>query len=230
MRSSATFLVLMASCLVAPAGATPPAVTTGVAEGGSDVVTLEPLWSRGGDDDPDVMFGIPCGVTQDPEGHVYVLDNQLSEIVMFSPDGEYLRTLGREGEGPGEFRRPNGLVILPDGAVAAANMIRARFERLTSAGVPDGSFALGDDGPQEGVVVLYGAVCRGGTLVGATTTSAYDQATARMHRVQNLDIYHPDGRLRARLREASLSMSFDGTGEIHERHLLRSFQIGRAHV
>jgi len=226
MRSFLTtsFLAAMATL----AAAAPPAITATPARETPVTVTLEKLWSRGGDDDPDVMFGIPVGVVADAAGNVYVLDNQLSQIVALSADGEFLALLGREGEGPGEFHRPNGLVALPDGAIAAGQMIKARFERLTPDGVPDGSFSLGADGPQEGVVVLYGAACRGGTLVAATATSAFEESTGLMHRVQNLDIYHPDGRHRAPLCEARFSMDFTGKGEILERNLLRSFLIVHA--
>ncbi len=230
-------ILLLATSLAGVVGATPAPLAAAPADGHRTTVTLTPLWSRGGDDDPDVMFGIPCGVAQDAAGNVYVLDNQLSEIVMLSPEGEFLRTLGREGEGPGEFQRPNGLVILPDGGVAAGNMIRARFQRLTPDGTPDGSFLLGADGPQEGVLVLYGALCRGGSLLAATATSVFDQASGTIDRVQSLDIYHPDGRLRARLREASFTMDFTGKGEIREHDVLRSFLLahavgpdGRVHV
>ncbi len=221
-------LVLLATVISTTTLAAPAAVALGASGDPPAAVTLAPLFSRGGDEDPDVMFGIPCGVAQDADGHVYVLDNQLSEIVMLSPGGEFLRTLGREGQGPGEFQRPNGLVVLPDGSVAAGNMVQARFQMLSRDGVPRGSFALGADGPQEGIVVLYGAACRGGTLLAATATSAFDEATGTIDRIQNLDIYHPDGRLRASLCEAAFTMDFTGKGEIREDDLLRSFLLAHA--
>jgi hypothetical protein len=191
-------------------------------------IFLEEAWTRGDDDDADVMFGVPTGVVADPAGNVYVVDNQLSEITAFSPDGEVLGTLGREGEGPGEFVRPIGLVLLPDGRIGAGRMIQARFETLTPDGTPAGAFSLGDGGPQEGMTVLYGAACRGGTLLAATATSAFDQTTGKMRRIQNLEVYRPDGSRRAHLRDARISMDFTGTEGIREADVLRSFLIVHA--
>jgi hypothetical protein len=231
MRPATSAPLLIATLVLAAwsaAAASPPAVAGSPVRGEPVTVTLETLWSRGGDDDPEVMFGIPVGVAADHAGNVYVLDNQLCQIVALTPDGQLREYLGREGEGPGEFRRPNGLIVLPDGAIAAARMIQARFERLTPTGIPDGTITLGRDEPQGSAVVLYGAACRGGSLLAATATSSFDQSTGQMDRVQNLDLHHPDGRLRARLREARFVMDFTGKGRIREHDLMRCFLLVHA--
>ena len=38
------------------------------------------------------------------ENHVFLMDTSLKQILMFSLEGEFIRTLGRRGGGPGEFR------------------------------------------------------------------------------------------------------------------------------
>lgn len=40
------------------------------------------------------------------DGRLAVLDNQLNQIRLYGEDGRLIRTMGREGEGPGEFNRP----------------------------------------------------------------------------------------------------------------------------
>jgi hypothetical protein len=51
-------------------------------------------------------------VALDEAGNVYVLDGGNKNIVDFSADGALLRTMGREGEGPGEMLRPRGLAVV----------------------------------------------------------------------------------------------------------------------
>ena len=68
-------------------------------EQGVETIQLKELWRAGGDDD-EVFFGTIAQVLSDPDGNTYLMDSQLSEIQVYSPDGEFLRTLGHEGDGP----------------------------------------------------------------------------------------------------------------------------------
>jgi len=45
---------------------------------------------------------------------LFVLDEQLEEVRVFSTAGEHVVTLGGPGQGPGEFMRPNALAIEPE--------------------------------------------------------------------------------------------------------------------
>ena len=49
-------------------------------------------------------FGKVTGVVAGNDGTIYVADGLAYEIRAFSPDGELLLRVGREGGGPGEFR------------------------------------------------------------------------------------------------------------------------------
>lgn len=49
----------------------------------------------------------------DAEGRIYVLDEQAGNIKLFGPRGGFLRTMGRKGQGPGEFGFPIMLLITP---------------------------------------------------------------------------------------------------------------------
>ncbi len=72
--------------------------------GGRQTMNLEELWRVGGEDDEETVFGIITKVLIDDDNNIYLLDAQLSEISVFSPEGELINTLGREGEGPGDLR------------------------------------------------------------------------------------------------------------------------------
>ncbi|MBN2170955.1 MAG: 6-bladed beta-propeller [Candidatus Krumholzibacteriota bacterium] len=106
-------------------------------------VHLEELWRIGGDsDDENEFFGVLVQLLVDGAGNVYLLDQMLNEVKVFSPDGEYLRTLGREGEGPGEFRTPADMVFLPGDRLAVLQRMPGRIVLLTLAGEPAGEHPL----------------------------------------------------------------------------------------
>ena len=46
----------------------------------------------------------PGSIAVDVAGRVYVADSKPEIIKVFGPDGAFLHTIGREGEGPGEFK------------------------------------------------------------------------------------------------------------------------------
>ncbi|HEY4101008.1 MAG TPA: 6-bladed beta-propeller [Gemmatimonadales bacterium] len=50
-------------------------------------------------------------------GNVLVLDFKAQNIKVFSPSGAFLKTIGRNGGGPGEFEQPNGFLRAPDGTI-----------------------------------------------------------------------------------------------------------------
>jgi hypothetical protein len=73
----------------------------------------------GGEDADDPILLMPRQVEEGPDGNLYVLDTGDSTIKVFSPEGAHLRTLGRKGEGPGEFQRADGATFgfTPEGGL-----------------------------------------------------------------------------------------------------------------
>ena len=67
--------------------------------------------------DPDYILGWPVSLTHSPEGNIVFVDRMKHAAFVYTPDGEFIRTIGREGEGPGEFRRPWGLSFYSDGSL-----------------------------------------------------------------------------------------------------------------
>jgi len=106
-------------------------------------VDMEELWELGGEtDDEDEFFGIIADIEIDEAGNVYLLDSQLSEVKIYTADGEYLRSIGREGEGPGEFRRPSAIFFTKDGNIGVMQTIPAKVVILTPEGEPAGDYPL----------------------------------------------------------------------------------------
>ena len=65
-------------------------------------------------DDPNLIFGDIRGVQAASDGTIYVLDYQATEVRAYDPDGRYLRTVARHGEGPGEITEANGILLSGD--------------------------------------------------------------------------------------------------------------------
>lgn len=60
-------------------------------------------------DSEDILIGQPGRFAVDNQNKIYLSDNY--SIHVFDAEGNYLRSIGREGEGPGEFRSISGLKI-----------------------------------------------------------------------------------------------------------------------
>lgn len=79
-------------------------------------------------------LGAVRGLAVDRAGMLYVLQTSPATIKVFAPDGRWLRDIGREGEGPGEFRG-GALALVRDTLVVHEG---ARLIRFTLAGAPAG--------------------------------------------------------------------------------------------
>ncbi|MBE0564905.1 MAG: hypothetical protein IH621_03040 [Krumholzibacteria bacterium] len=101
------------------------------------LAVLQEAWRAGGEND-EVFFGNVGAVQTDPEGNVLLLDAQLSEVHVYSRTGEHLSTLGREGDGPGEVRRPGDMFVRPDGTVAMIQGFPGRIVMVNPDGTPAG--------------------------------------------------------------------------------------------
>jgi hypothetical protein len=67
--------------------------------------------------DDEYILGWPLSPTHSPEGNIAFVDKMKHAAFMFTPDGEFIRSIGREGEGPGEFHYPWALSFFSDGSM-----------------------------------------------------------------------------------------------------------------
>ncbi len=57
------------------------------------------------------VLASPSEIRTDREGNIYIADNKLSAVQVFDADGNFLRSIGRAGEGPGECGGINAIEI-----------------------------------------------------------------------------------------------------------------------
>jgi hypothetical protein len=125
-------------------------------------VKLKEAWRIGGEDDEEI-FGVITDILADADGNIYMLDAQLNEIKVYSEDGEYLRTIGREGEGPGEFRGAFSMFLVPGGNIGVLQTFPSKIVVLTPDGEPAGEYPIPE--PEgEGFRVLLQAEYAGDNL------------------------------------------------------------------
>ncbi|MBN2586239.1 MAG: hypothetical protein JXA64_05760 [Candidatus Fermentibacteraceae bacterium] len=63
------------------------------------------------------MFAWATDPTYSPDGSILVVDRLKHAVFVYSAECVYLTTIGREGEGPGEFRMPSTVEFFPDGGL-----------------------------------------------------------------------------------------------------------------
>lgn len=129
--------------------------------------------------DPAYQFFRVADVLAMEDGRVVVVDQGARALRMYGPDGSFLTTHGRDGEGPGEYRQPVALWPLPGDSLAVFDRQSrqvtvlsdrlgfGRVERVTMLGpnpvLQDGTLAggllLGTSGQpeegEEGIVPLH---------------------------------------------------------------------------
>ena len=75
---------------------------------------LEEDLSIGNEEDENYMFYGGISVKIDSAGNFFVSDRQNHRIQKFDKDGNYLQTIGRKGQGPGEFGRSCTVFLDPN--------------------------------------------------------------------------------------------------------------------
>lgn len=215
LRRARVWGVVLALVAALPAGAGQEVTVAGVVHvkngpspsEGRQTLELEKLWSAGGEDD-DVLFGLISQVRTDEEGNLYLLDTQLSEVKVFSPSGRLVKTLSREGEGPGEVRLPIDLLFMPGGSLGLVQSFPGKIVQVDREGHPAGTFTIGGaDAAQGGFVLMLDALARGEDLVIAGMQIQMKPDGTGQTRTRILASYGMDGR--EKVRYASSSTEID---------------------
>jgi hypothetical protein len=174
--------------------------------GGCETWQLEEVWRIGGDDE-DVIFGQIVQAVADPEGNVYLLDAQLCNVQVFSPRGEHIGTLSREGEGPGEMSTPADLLLLPSGNLGIVRTFPGKLIKITTDGTPVETAIVGADDPtQGGFIACFRGACKGSNLMLCGARSS--MTGSEQSRIWFADRFDEDGRVVASCFEKTSIVDF----------------------
>lgn len=227
MKTSRLLTVTLAAALLAAAAAqAAPAVN--VVEGvphvmngaapvdGVRTVHLEEQWRIGGSDE-DVLLGIVTRVLVDDANNIYLLDQQLAEVQVFSPTGDHLKTLGRQGDGPGEVNAPGDFVFMPDGTLGMVQIFPGKIVKLTMDGDPAGEFNPDTGGPTAGgFLALVNCRSAGGNLVLSGVQIRPNEAGTGQLRNYFVRSYAMDGAPQAEYLTKQAEWVFDGNFKFRE--------------
>ena len=161
---------------VCPAGA--QIVTENGAEPVEGVVriALQEQWRVGGEDD-DTFFGAVSGTIASPDGGLYILDSQLSQVQVYGPDGTWLRTLSGEGDGPGEVRNPGSFFLDRTGEICMLNGMSGGIVRVTPDNLPADPYRyVSPSAPGGSLTLLVRAEVAGDGLAIAGIRISFGQA------------------------------------------------------
>lgn len=168
-------------------------------------IELEEQWRRGVDESEEIIFALLEDVAVDADGNVYALDGQLSEVQEFTPDGEYIRSIGRRGEGPGEFNMPRNLFVTPEGLVGVVQSMPGKIVLLTTEGDAAGTYPLPGDDP---MMVINSAQGAGEHVFLHTRTSLFGDDNQFITDVEKIVRLGKDGSVAATLAESKRVTDF----------------------
>ncbi len=83
--------------------------------------------------DSSYVFNVIERVAAAPDGSILVLDRTGCRVSLFTPSGEFVRSAGRRGSGPGEYLNPSDLVLLNDGRLLVCDIFTGGVHLLDTA-------------------------------------------------------------------------------------------------
>lgn len=114
---------------------------------------LEEDLSIGNEEDENYMFIRVWDIEVDEKGNIYVLDSKECRIQKYDRDGNYLQTIGRKGQGPGEFERASRMVLDSKGRIYVNEFRKihifdenGEFKRSINIGSSISSYMITKDG------------------------------------------------------------------------------------
>jgi 6-bladed beta-propeller len=139
-------------------------------------IELTEVWRFGADELDDVLLGLIVDADLGADGKVHLLDSQLSQILVFSREGDFLNLLSRKGEGPGELNQPHSLIVFPDDRVGAIQWYPGKLTVINPDNTPGGVIRFGGQPAGGGFDVLGNLRRLGDYLLGIHGHNTIDMA------------------------------------------------------
>jgi len=98
---------------------------------------------------PPLVLNHPQGIGYDAAGQLLVADTGNHRVLVFSPDLTLVRTIGSEGDGPGQFRSPTDVAVDGEGRIVVVDSGNRRVQVFTAEGSPVLTFGKAGEADDE---------------------------------------------------------------------------------
>ena len=142
--------LIISMCVLFPVTilASPPTIQNPAEPPSIETWNLREVWRLDNDQNEELpLMGVINQAAVDGDGHVLLLDSQLGHVLEISPEGEFLGTLSRMGQGPGELERPNTLYLTDDGMLGLVQVFPGKVVLVNRDDTPGGSFTAQGENP-----------------------------------------------------------------------------------
>jgi hypothetical protein len=92
------------------------------------------IWGGGDEKDERIFFETPTDMVIDKNNLVYICDRHDHCVKVFKSDQEYVRTIGRKGQGPGDLLGPGKVALAPNGDLLVFEYDGFRLQRFSPEG------------------------------------------------------------------------------------------------
>jgi len=93
------------------------------------------IWGGDKEEDEHKFFTYPISVAVDKKNDlVYICDQTVHCVKVFKSSGEYVRTIGRRGKGPGDIYCPHTVSVAPGGDIVVYELGGSRIQRFSPGG------------------------------------------------------------------------------------------------
>ncbi|MBM3925746.1 MAG: hypothetical protein FJ320_07115 [SAR202 cluster bacterium] len=114
-----------------------------------DLIDDTRIFDAGSPGTGDGEFLWPSSIALDAQGSVYVADEYLNRISVFTTEGQFVGKWGTAGEGPGQLAGPVGMRFHRDGNLYVSESGNHRVQKFSKDGKPLGQWGRYGGGPGE---------------------------------------------------------------------------------
>lgn len=114
---------LLAACLLSACGSMETDQERSIDATWTEVQTIS-----GSEEIPESLMNQPRALGVHPDGYVIVADANPPRVLIYEANGNFHGTIGREGQGPGEYENINQLFTAEDGSIVVQDHMSGRFQ------------------------------------------------------------------------------------------------------